>query len=134
MPLRPVVILLLLLVLLPLSGVAVAQTAPADGAMPNALVPPPKFLARDLLAACEAADGSAQQRGCQRYLQGAAAMYDLAVSEGKDMVWFCTPRDAPPGLLRQQFVSWARDNADQMGLEAIQALRLALADAFPCQE
>ena len=61
-------------------------------------------------------------------------MYNLAAAEGKDPGWFCTPRDAPAEMLRQQFLSWTQDNADQMGVEAIQALRLALADAFPCQE
>jgi hypothetical protein len=113
-----------------------AQTAApsADSGMPAGLAPPPKFMGKDLLAACQAADGSQQQRGCLRYLQGAAAMYNLAATEGKDPGWFCTPRDAPAEMLRQQFLDWAQDNADQMGLEAIQVLRLALADAFPCQE
>ncbi|MFC3674744.1 Rap1a/Tai family immunity protein [Ferrovibrio xuzhouensis] len=130
--------LLTVLLFLATSAVAPAQTAPAtpsaDSSMPAGLAPPPKFLAKDLLTGCQAADGSVQQRGCLRYLQGAAAMYNLIAADGKDPGWFCTPRDAPAEMLRQQFVSWAQDNADQMGLEAIQALRLALADAFPCQE
>lgn len=127
--------LLTVLLFLAVSTAAPAQTAPAaDSGMPAGLAPPPKFLAKELLAACQAADGSQQQRGCLRYLQGATAMYNLVAADGKDPGWFCTPRDAPAEMLRQQFVSWAQDNADQMGVEAIQALRLALADAFPCQE
>ncbi|WP_341704951.1 Rap1a/Tai family immunity protein [Ferrovibrio sp.] len=136
-PCRRLPALLLCSLILATQPAGAQQTAaPADaGAMPAALQPPPKFLARDLLAGCEAADGTARQTGCLRYLLGAAAMYELAVGAGgKELGWFCTPRDAPAALLRQQYVAWAKDNADQMTLEAIQAVRLALADAFPCQE
>jgi hypothetical protein len=130
-------VLLTLSLFLAVSAGALAQAAnnAADSSgMPAALAPPPKFLGKDLLAACQAADGSPSLRGCLRYLQGAAAMYNLAAAEGKDPGWFCTPRDAPAEMLRQQFLSWAQDNADQMAQDAIQVLRLALADAFPCQE
>lgn len=105
-----------------------AQTAPSG------ITPPPKFLAKDLLAFCEANEGSARLVGCQRYLLGAVAMYELIVADGKEMTWFCAPREAPAALLRQQYVEWAKENADQMELDAIQAVRIALSDAFPCQE
>lgn len=111
------------------------QQAPAQtpAQTPAALQPPPRFLAKDLQALCEGADGSTRLAGCLRYLQGAVALYELAVADGKDLTWFCAPREAPASMLRQQFVEWARDNADQMGSDAIQAVRLALADAYPCQ-
>lgn len=114
-------------------AVAFAFSAFAQQQTPAALQPPPRFLAKDLQALCDGADGSARLAGCLRYLQGAVALYELAVAEGKDLTWFCAPREAPASMLRQQFVEWARDNADQMGADAIQAVKLALADAYPCQ-
>mgnify|MGYP001327150288 FL=1 len=102
--------------------------------MSNDLTPPPRFLAKDLAASCESGEGSPLLAGCQRYLQGAVAMYELIVADGKELTWFCAPHEAPAGLLQQQYVEWARDNADQMELDAMQAVRMALADAFPCQE
>lgn len=119
------------------AGLALAVTLPALAQQPApqaaALQPPPRFLAKDLQALCDGAEGSARLAGCLRYLQGAVAIYELAVAEGKDLTWFCAPREAPPAMLRQQFVEWARDNADQMGSEAVQAVKQALADAYPCQ-
>ncbi|WP_341894515.1 Rap1a/Tai family immunity protein [Ferrovibrio terrae] len=111
---------------------AFAQPAPNLNPTGN-LAPPPKFLAKDLLGLCEGPEGSARLAGCLRYLQAAVAMYEMAVAESKDMTWFCAPREAPSALLRQQFVEWAKENPDQIGQEAIQAVRLALTDAFPCQ-
>lgn len=107
------------------ASVALAQT--------NPLAPPPKFLAKDLQALCDGAEGSARLAGCLRYMQAAVAMYEQVVAEAKDVTWFCAPREAPASLLRTQFVEWAKENSDQMGQEAIQAVRQALADAFPCQ-
>ncbi len=109
---------------------ALAQPAQNPG---GSLAPPPKFLTRDLQAMCDGAEGSARLAGCLRYMQAAVAMYELIIADGKEITWFCAPRDAQPALLRQQFVEWMRDNSDQMGVEAIQGVRLALADAFPCQ-
>lgn len=113
-----------------LAPAAVAQT-PANPT--GSLAPPPKFLARDLQTMCDGAEGSARVTGCLRYMQAAVAMYELAVTEAKDLTWFCAPREAPPALLRQQFTEWAKENPDQLGQEAILAVRLALVDAFPCQ-
>ncbi|WP_300303581.1 Rap1a/Tai family immunity protein [Ferrovibrio sp.] len=114
-------------------AVAFAFSASAQQQTPAALQPPPRFLAKDLQTLCEGAEGSARLTGCLRYLQGAVAIYELAVAEGKELTWFCAPREAPAAMLRQQFVEWARDNTDQMGTDAIQAVKLALADAYPCQ-
>lgn len=111
-----------------------AQAPTGQPAMPAANTPPPRFLARDLTGLCEAADNSARQTGCLRYLQGAVAMYELTITEGKELIWFCAPREAPAALLRQQYLDWARENPDQAGVDAIQAVKLALSDAFPCQE
>ncbi|MEK9968423.1 MAG: Rap1a/Tai family immunity protein [Ferrovibrio sp.] len=111
---------------------ATAQSNPSLNPTGN-LAPPPKFLGRDLLALCEGPEGGARLAGCQRYLQAAVAMYELIIAEGKELTLFCAPREAPPVLLRQQFVEWAKDNADQMAQDAIQTVRQALADAFPCQ-
>lgn len=111
------------------ASVAVAQQNPSGN-----LAPPPKFLARDLQAMCDGAEGSARLAGCLRYLQASVAMYEMAVVESKDLAWFCAPREAPATLLRQQFVEWAKENGDQLGQEAIQAVRAAMTDAFPCQE
>lgn len=108
--------------------------AAGQAAMPAANMPPPRFLAKDLTGLCEAADNSARQTGCLRYLQGAVAMYELTVGEGKELTWFCAPREAPAALLRQQYLDWAKENPDQAEIEAIQAAKLALMDAFPCQE
>lgn len=110
---------------------AFAQAANPQGT--NPLAPPPKFLARDLQGLCDGAEGSQRLAGCLRYLQASVAMYELIIADGKELTWFCAPREAPAALLRQQYVEWARENADQMGLEAIQAVRVALTDAFPCQ-
>lgn len=110
---------------------SLAQSSPAQ--MPAGLAPPPRFLAKDLLALCEGPDNSARLAGCLRYLQGAVAMYELTVAEAKDLSLFCAPREAPATLLRTQYVEWARDNADQLGQDAILALKLAMTDAFPCQ-
>jgi hypothetical protein len=113
------------------ASAAMAQTA--SGSNPaGSLAPPPKFLGRDLQALCEGPDGSARLSGCLRYLQASVAIYELAAAE-KELTWFCAPREAPAALLRQQFLEWAKDNTDQMGLDAIQTVRQALADAFPCQ-
>lgn len=127
---RPFIVLLTTLLALP----ALAQAPAAQPAMPAANTPPPRFLARDLTGLCEAADNSMRQTGCLRYLQGAVAMYELTVTEGKELTWFCAPREAPAALLRQQYLEWAKENPDQAGTEAIQAVKLALSDAFPCQE
>jgi hypothetical protein len=110
---------------------ALAQTPP-PGSGANA--PPPRFLARDLTGLCEAADNSTRQTGCLRYLQGAVAMYEAIVNDGKELVWFCAPREAPASLLRQQYLEWAKENPDQAAADAIQAVKLALTDAFPCAE
>jgi len=115
-----------------LAPAAFAQPAPNLNPTGN-LAPPPKFLAKDLQGLCDGAEGSPRLAGCLRYMQGTVAMYELVATENKELTWFCAPREAPPALLRQQFVEWAKDNPDQMGQEAIQAVRLALADAFPCQ-
>jgi len=125
---------LAVLILMALALPALAQTPAAQPAMPAANTPPPPFLARDLNALCEAADGSARQTGCLRYLQGAVAMYEIMANEGKELTWFCAPREAPAALLRQQYLDWARETPDQAGIDAIQAVKLALSDAFPCQE
>lgn len=127
---RPFIVLLTTILALP----ALAQAPAAQPAMPAANTPPPRFLARDLTGLCEAADNSMRQTGCLRYLQGAVAMYELTVTEGKELTWFCAPREAPAALLRQQYLEWAKENPDQAGTEAIQAVKLALSDAFPCQE
>lgn len=127
---RPFIVLLTTLLALP----ALAQAPAAQPAMPAANTPPPRFLARDLTGLCEAAENSMRQTGCLRYLQGAVAMYELTVTEGKELTWFCAPREAPAALLRQQYLEWAKENPDQAGTEAIQAVKLALSDAFPCQE
>ena len=127
---RPFIVLLTTILALP----ALAQAPAAQPAMPAANTPPPRFLARDLTGLCEAADNSMRQTGCLRYLQGAVAMYELTVTEGKELTWFCAPREAPAALLRQQYREWAKENPDQAGTEAIQAVKLALSDAFPCQE
>ena len=111
-----------------------AQTPAAQPTMPAANTPPPRFLARDLTGLCEAADSSARQAGCLRYLQGAVAMYELTVTEGKELIWFCAPREAPATQLRQQYLEWTKENPDHAGTEAIHAVKLALSDAFPCQE
>ncbi|HLT76675.1 MAG TPA: Rap1a/Tai family immunity protein [Ferrovibrio sp.] len=114
---------------------AAAQTpGQYDAQLPAANVPPPPFLTRDMTALCEAADSSPEQIACLRYLQGAVAMYELTVAEGTELTWFCAPREAPGSLLRQQFLNWAADNPDQADTDAIQAVRAALSDAFPCQE
>lgn len=112
----------------------VASVAVAQQNASGSLAPPPKFLARDLQALCDGAEGSARLTGCLRYLQASVAMYEMAVAESKDLAWFCAPREAPATLLRQQFVEWAKENGDQLGQEAIQAVRQAMTDAFPCQE
>lgn len=119
--------LFLMLAVLIYSGAALAQ-------MSSALQPPPPFLGRDLLALCQGAEGSPQRAGCLRYLQAAVAMYEAMVGEGKEISWFCAPREAPAANLRQQFMEFGADNADDMNQDAIKAVRLALTDAFPCQE
>lgn len=125
---RYLVILIMVLAAMP----ALAQ-APATPSGAN--TPPPRFLAKDMTTLCEAADNSTRQTGCLRYLQGAVAMYELMAGEGgKELTWFCAPREAPAALLRQQYLDWAKENPDQAGLDAIQAVKLALSDAFPCQE
>ena len=131
---RLLICLALLMTALPVAAFAQQPARQGAASMPDALAPPPRFLARDLAAICEAADGTVRQTGCLRYLQGAVAMYDLAVGEGQELTWFCAPREAPAGLLRQQFSEWARENADQGELDASHAVRMALADGFPCQE
>jgi hypothetical protein len=122
-------VLLFMLVLLTAGPVLAQSQTP----MSSALTPPPRFLGKDLAALCEGAEGSARMAGCLRYLQGAVAMYELSVGEAKDLSLFCAPREAAPALLRQQYMEWVKENADQMGLEAVQTVRLALTDAFPCQ-
>ncbi|WP_374631010.1 Rap1a/Tai family immunity protein [Ferrovibrio sp.] len=103
--------------------------------MPSALQPPPPFLGRDLAGLCREADGSAGQTGCLRYLQAAVAMYELVLTEGRDNAWFCAPRDVPPATLRKQFLEFVGEATDQeLGKEAIQLVRQAFTDAFPCQE
>ena len=116
-----------------LVSVAAAQQNPAMNPG-GSLAPPPKFLGRDLQVLCDSAEGSARLTGCLRYLQASVAMYELIVADGKEITWFCTPREAPAALLRQQFVEWAKENGDQLGLDAIQTVRQAMTDAFPCQE
>lgn len=96
--------------------------------------PAPAFLGKDLATLCEANDGSAAQTGCLRFLQGALAMYELAVNEGKELTWFCAPREAPAGLLRRQFLEYAAENADAMKEDAIKTVRAAFTEAFSCQE
>lgn len=127
---RAAVLIALTLFALP----ALAQQQPAGQQLPAANTPPPRFLARDMTALCEAADNSVRQIACLRYLQGAVAMYEAVVAEGKELTWFCAPREAPATLLRQQYLDWAKENPDQAGTDAIQAVKAALTDAFPCQE
>jgi len=115
------------------ASASVAQQNPAMNPG-GSLAPPPKFLGRDLQALCDGAEGSPRMAGCLRYLQASVAMYELIIADGKEITWFCAPREAPAALLRQQFVEWARENGDQLGQEAIQAVRQAMTDAFPCQE
>ena len=124
----------LLIAALVAACLAPAAFAQAPASNPTgSLAPPPKFLARDLQAMCESAEGSARLTGCLRYMQAAVAMYELAVTEAKDLTWFCAPREAPPVLLRQQFIEWTKENPDQLAQDAILAVRMALIDAFPCQ-
>jgi len=107
----------------------------AGAQMPAALQPPPPFLGRDLAALCNEAEGSPARAGCLRYLQAAVAMYELLQAEGRDNAWFCAPRDVPPANLRQQFLDFTAEAApDELGKEAIQLVRQAFTDAFPCQE
>ncbi len=101
----------------------------------SALQPPPPFLGRDLAGLCREADGSAGQAGCLRYLQAAVAMYELVLAEGRENAWFCAPRDVPPATLRKQFLDFAADaTPEELGKDAIQTLRQAFGEAFPCQE
>ncbi len=116
-----------------LAGLLMSGAAAQQNPTGN-LAPPPKFFGLDLQALCDGAEGSARLAGCLRYLQASVAMYELMVSDGKEITWFCAPREAPATLLRQQFVEWAKENGDQLGQEAIQTVRLAMTDAFPCQE
>lgn len=115
--------------------VPVASAQQASSMDPGgSLAPPPKFLARDLQDLCDGAEDSPRLAGCLRYLQASVAMYEMAVTESKDLAWFCAPREAPSTLLRRQFVEWAKDNGDQLEQDAIVAVRQAMTDAFPCQE
>lgn len=107
--------------------------AQSQAPMSSSLAPPPRFLGKDLAALCEGAEGSTRLTGCLRYLQGAVAMYELSVGEAKDLSLFCAPREAPSSVLRQQYMEWVKENSDQMAQDAIQTVRLALSDAFPCQ-
>lgn len=122
---------ILVAALLATASAALAQGAgsPATGS----LAPPPRFLGKDLVGLCEGPEGSSRQAGCLRYLQAAVSMYELAVTEAKDLVWFCAPREAPATMLRQPYLDWARDHADLLGQDAMATVRLALTDAFPCQ-
>lgn len=115
-------------VLFATAGSAFGQAAP----MSSSLQPPPRFLGKDLAGLCEGPENSTRLAGCLRYLQGAVAMYELTVGEAKELSLFCAPREAPASLLRQQYIEWTKENADQLGQDAILTVKLALADAFPC--
>ncbi len=107
----------------------------AGAQMPAALQPPPPFLGRDLAGLCREADGSSGQTGCLRYLQAAVAMYEMVLTEGRDNAWFCAPRDVPSATLRKQFLDFAGEaTEEELGRQAIQLVRQAFTEAFPCQE
>lgn len=126
---RVLLSLLVLLAAVPaMTQMASAQPAPMS---PN-LQPPPRFLGKDLAGLCEGPENSTRLAGCLRYLLGAVQMYELSVGEAKELNLFCAPREAPASLLRQQYVEWVKENADQLNQDAILTVKLALADAFPC--
>lgn len=110
----------------------IALPVAAQAPMSSSLQPPPRFLGKDLAGLCDGPENSARLAGCLRYLQGAVAMYELTVTEAKELSLFCAPREAPAALLRQQYVEWAKENGDQLNHDAILTVKLALADAFPC--
>lgn len=125
------------LAILVAGSLTLATATMAQNAAPSAsLQPPPPFTGRNLAALCEAPEQRAAERqGCLRFLQASAQMYELAANErGKELAWFCLPRDGDPAHFRRVFNDWAKENAAQLDQPAIQVVKAAFSDIFSCQE
>lgn len=115
-------------------GLALLVSAAASAQMPAALQPPPPFLGSDLLRLCKESDNSPGQNQCLRFMQGAVLMYELVLAEHAEKAWFCPPREAPPALLRKNFLEYAAEAPDELKQDAIKVLKASLVDGYPCQE
>jgi hypothetical protein len=62
-----------------------------------------------------------------------AALHDMAAKLDNDPD-LCLPEEYDPEQLREAFVAWAKDNPDQLDQSALEAVRAAMTDAFPCEE
>jgi hypothetical protein len=78
---------------------------------------------KQLLAQCQAPTPTA----CTAVLHDFAAKLD----NDPDL---CLPEEYDPEQLREAFVAWAKDNPDQLEQAALEAVRAAMKDAFPCEE
>ena len=87
---------------------------------------------RELMQSCQgAADRLA---GCNGFLTGFVAAYDLAVEDGKELGWFCLPNGYDPAVLRNNFLDWARENPGALDQPAPVNVKTAFQEAFSCTE
>jgi hypothetical protein len=62
-----------------------------------------------------------------------ATLHDMAAKLDNDPE-LCLPEEYDPEQLREAFIAWAKDNPDQLEQSALEAVRAAMTDAFPCEE
>ena len=85
--------------------------------------------AGDLLAACT--EGTAQRERCTVFLLG------IMEDDGEDAApdgapAFCLRPGTVLGDVRARFIAWAGAHPDDLDTVAANAVRMALAEAFPC--
>ena len=62
-----------------------------------------------------------------------STLHDMAAKLDNDPD-LCLPEEYDPEQLREAFIAWAKDNPDQLDQSALEAVRAAMTDAFPCEE
>jgi len=103
------------------SAIAAGALALAFGLVASAAAQ--SLTGKQLLAQCQANAPTA----CTSTLHDYAAKLD----NDPDL---CLPEEYDPEQLREAYVAWAKDNLDQLDQSALETVRAALKDAFPCEE
>lgn len=104
--------------------------APSPVLVAQSLIP---SKAEDLLPSCSGPDLASGQLVCQLYLKG--FLDGLHAEPGSDRIkTVCLPQEFSLDQMRRVSLKWLQDHPEKLNLYTAQAVRAALAEAFPCKK
>lgn len=117
-----------------LFGAVLAAAGPNAPAVAQQVELAVEFSTGDLMRAC-AAEGGPEGRSaafCEGFILGTGLLYLELRRAGVIDAWACAEPVPTLRQIRQDFVAWAQDNPEQMGVAAIDGFWQAMAETYPC--